>query len=235
MSINNNNNNNIIQLYSNNNINKLKVSKQRQQQQDPDWISCAKWLDSCNCLPLYLKQRLSSRQLTLSEFAHSLKDGEILCNLVAYLEPDSIDLSQVNKRAQNSQVLCIKNIELFLDACKSPHFNLTDSHLFDPGMLYDLECLPQVIRALSILSKSNLKSSKSNKNPTGFDLISDSPLNNINNNNVTTTTTVINNTKHENQDDIYYNIPPPEELDTIEDNNYTGTKNEFKKVLKFIF
>ena len=104
-----------------------------------DWLQCAKWLNDCKCLPYAVQQRFLSNELTLGEFANVLRDGEVICNLANYLIPGSIDLTQINKRAQMSQMLCLKNIRLFLDACKSPaYFNMDESDLFDAHMVSSL-------------------------------------------------------------------------------------------------
>jgi len=101
-----------------------------------DWLLCAKWLNNCKCLPFNVQQRLLTNELTLGEFANVLRDGEILCNLVNYLIPGSVDVTQINKKAQMSQMLCLNNIRLFLDACSSPSFfDMDESDLFDEHMV----------------------------------------------------------------------------------------------------
>ncbi len=55
-----------------------------------------------------------------------------------------------------SRVLCLNNIRLFLNACKSEQlFGLGEADLFDEQMLYDLSDLARVIRTLSIVSASS--------------------------------------------------------------------------------
>ncbi len=172
----------------------------------------------------------------MNEFANSLRDGEVLCNLANQIYPGCIDLTQINKRSQMSQLLCLNNIRLFLDSCKSTqYFCLNESDLFDEHMLYDLVDLACVIRTLSILS--NHKQTLKKTNITGFKLgntkLGDIPLNlrsslpiqnqqqpQLQNQlslkpiseysasiNTNTTTTTNNNN---NNDDIYYNIVPTE-------------------------
>lgn len=120
-----------------------------------DWLECAKWLNELHCLPAHLEQKLKCNTLSLSEFANSLRDGELLCDLANQLCDGCIDSSLVNRRAQMSQLLSLNNIRLFLQACKSPAlFNLTESDLFDEHMLYELLDLACVIRTLSIVSMS---------------------------------------------------------------------------------
>jgi len=104
-----------------------------------DWLMCAKWLNSCKCLPPKLQQKLLTDDLTLNQFANALRDGEILCNLANYLIPDSIDVTKINRRARASQTLCIMNIRLFLDACSSPDiFNIDKRDLFDEYMVANI-------------------------------------------------------------------------------------------------
>jgi len=101
-----------------------------------DWLVCAKWLNNCKCLPGYIQHKLLQNQLSLTESAKSLRDGEILCNLANYLIPGSIDVTKINKRARTSQALCLMNIRLFLDACNSPDiFDIDKSDLFDERMV----------------------------------------------------------------------------------------------------
>lgn len=108
----------------------------KQSEANKDWLLCARWLNECRCLPAPVQQRLVTYELTLSEFANALRDGEILCILANFLIPGSVDVTQINKRAHNSQMLCLKNIRLFLDACISPaFFNLNESDLFDEHMV----------------------------------------------------------------------------------------------------
>ena len=155
-----------------------------------DWVACAKWLQQCECLPTVLSQRLQLNELTLNEFAHGLRDGEILCNLVNFLLPGSVDTSQINRRAQFSAMLSLNNIRLFLNACKSPNlFNLDESDLFDEHMLYNCDLVP-VIKALHSLSKC---AASQERGSPGFEL-------GVEANNLTESA----------QDDIYYNINPAE-------------------------
>jgi guanine nucleotide exchange factor VAV len=115
---------------------KAGAESQPSAKQNNDWLLCAKWLDDCRCLPPQVHQRLLNGELALGEFANALRDGEILCNLANFLVPGSVDVTQINKRAHNSQMLCLKNIRLFLDACVSPaFFNLDESDLFDEHMV----------------------------------------------------------------------------------------------------
>jgi guanine nucleotide exchange factor VAV len=168
-----------------------------------DWVKLAGYLNDLDVLPEPLKTRLKHNQLKFNEFANSLRDGIILCNLLNAIAPGSIDTSQiVLRRAQTSQLMCLKNINLFLFACKQK-FNLAQQDLFEAHMLYnlDIEC---VIKALSTLSKTKLAESSSGR--PGFSItetLDDSSIN-----------------------DIYYNVQQPSglgvsSLETEEESYYT--------------
>ncbi|CAF0764371.1 unnamed protein product [Brachionus calyciflorus] len=182
-----------------------------------DWLECAKWLNNLDCLPFVLKHKYMTNQLHLNEFASFLRDGEILCNLLNRIIPGCIDSSQINKKSQMSQLLCLNNIRLFLNVCKSDkYFNMEDSDLFDENMLYDLSDLACVIRTLSSISKNELTIKATNLN--GFKLSSDLP------NSSTTNTSLKSDSSSRRlsssssfespsqitHDDIYFNIVPTE-------------------------
>ncbi len=50
------------------------------------------------------------------------------------------------------QCMCLKNIRTFLQACRR-HFDLKETDLFDPQMLYDYSDFGRVLHTLSKLSK----------------------------------------------------------------------------------
>lgn len=184
-------------------------------------MECARWMDNLNCLPLILRERLHSNQLQLNEFASSLRDGEILCKMLNMIIPGCIDSSLINKRAQMSQLLCLNNIRLFLDVCKSPqYFNLPESDLFDEHLLYDLGDFACVIRTLSLISRSSLI--KETIHYQGFSLASENERSNSisrrpSQSSITSKMPSSNSfdLQDKNNDDIYYNIVPPE-AETVE-------------------
>jgi guanine nucleotide exchange factor VAV len=118
-------------------------------QKNPDWIECVKWLDNCKVLPHEIQKKLLNNELSLCEFANSLRDGELLCSLANFLIPGSITINQITKRSSMrpvyaahihhimSQMLSLKNIRLFLDACVSS-FGMNESDLFDEHMVKNL-------------------------------------------------------------------------------------------------
>ena len=48
--------------------------------------------------------------------------------------------------------MCLKNIRIFLQACRK--FDIRDSDLFEPSMLFDYTDFGRVLQTLSKLSKS---------------------------------------------------------------------------------
>jgi guanine nucleotide exchange factor VAV len=186
--------------------NNIQINKHNE---NNDWLQCVKWLIDCGCLSLYLVERYLSSELTLSEFANALRDGEILCNLANFLLPGSIDTTLINKRAHMSQMLCLKNIRLFLDACKSPLlFNMDESDLFDEHMLYEFD-LARVIKALSILSDSKFGKERGIE---GFNLMSEQLTHPAMRNSVSSlnSSNCLSQSNLNSNDDIYYNIMPTE-------------------------
>ena len=122
-----------------------------------NWQACAKWISDCGeSLPECIKQKLMSNKLKLQEFAECLRDGTVLCSLLQYLEPSLyIHMSQLSHNSSSLKSLSLKNIQLYLDACKREPFNMKENDLFAAEMLYHLNLEP-VIASLSLLS--NLKS-----------------------------------------------------------------------------
>ena len=206
-----NNNNSQNMLNSQLNTTNKKFINNGKTAENNDWLLCAKWLIDCECLPQILLDRFMTHDLTLGEFANSLRDGEILCNLANVLLPGSIDTTLINKRAHMSQMLCLKNIRLFLDACKSPLlFNLDESDLFDEHMLYEFD-LARVIRALSILSNSKVCAECGIE---GFSITSEQHQHTAVRSSISSLSsslsTSVSQTNLNSSDDIYYNIIPTE-------------------------
>jgi len=143
-----------------------------------------------------------------------------------------------------SQFLCLNNIRLFLDACKSQaYFGMNESDLFDEHMLYDLTDFASVIRTLSILSMHKLTVKKTNlpgfnamnimmsksdeqslKSNTSNQIETNTSNSNAVNASMTRSTTsqssdnehAENATNKSNHDDIYYNISPTDFNETAE-------------------
>ena len=64
--------------------------------------------------------------------AYALRDGVLLCHVASTICPEAIDQRNVNQRPQFAQFLCLKNIRVFLTACRDG-FNLAETDLFQPG------------------------------------------------------------------------------------------------------
>jgi guanine nucleotide exchange factor VAV len=125
-----------------------------------NWKICAKWLIDCESLPKFLSEKLYRNQLTFDEFACSLRDGVILCSLLDYLRPGSINLSLVNRQTNLGETLSLENIQLFLDTCVN-QFNMNETDLFPPDVLFDLN-MESVFSTLSILSKTDAAAERCN-------------------------------------------------------------------------
>ena len=115
------------------------------------WRACAQWLCGLEVLPA--NHRVMMPDATFQDLAFTLRDGVLLCHIASSLDEASIKPKAVNHRPQMAQFLCLKNIRLFLAACKSS-FGLKESDLFDPSMLYDFTDFAKVLHTLSELSKS---------------------------------------------------------------------------------
>ncbi len=119
---------------------------------DPAWKACAEWLCALGVLPQ--NHRVMMADAGIRDMAFALRDGVLLCYIVANLDPSSINMKAVNQRPQMAQFLCLKNIRIFLTSCKAS-FGLRDSDLFEPSMLYDFTDFARVLHTLSELSRSS--------------------------------------------------------------------------------
>ncbi|XP_058061697.1 protein vav [Anopheles bellator] len=115
------------------------------------WRECAAWLTRCEIIPK--DHRANHPDSDIKVLANILRDGVLLCNLIQFLDPTSFDRKDFNRKPQMAHFLCIQNIKLFLEACKT-NFNLKEPELFDPSMLYDLTNFHRVLLTLSKLSTS---------------------------------------------------------------------------------
>ena len=111
------------------------------------WKQCAVWLENLDVLP---PDHNISR---LEDLVYTLRDGVVLCNIIATMDSTALDLKSVNHRPQMAKCLCLKNIRIFLQSCKE-FFGLKDSDLFEPSMLYDYTDFGKVILTLSKFSRS---------------------------------------------------------------------------------
>ncbi|XP_055613942.1 protein vav isoform X2 [Uranotaenia lowii] len=118
---------------------------------DDLWRECAAWLTRCKIIPPDHKANQPDSEI--KTLAAILRDGVLLCNLLNFLDPSTFEMRDFNRKPQMAHFLCIQNIKLFLETCKT-NFNLKDSELFEPTMLYDLTNFHRVLITLSKLSQS---------------------------------------------------------------------------------
>ncbi|XP_053600667.1 protein vav isoform X2 [Plodia interpunctella] len=114
------------------------------------WRECAAWLTRCGLLRPDHKANWETS--TIADLAYTLRDGVLLCNLLNALHPGCIDMKDVNQRPQMAQFLCMRNIKVFLRTCHEV-FELRETDLFDPSMLFDLSNFHRVLCTLAKLSQ----------------------------------------------------------------------------------
>ncbi|XP_026501163.1 protein vav isoform X1 [Vanessa tameamea] len=114
------------------------------------WRECASWLTRCGLLRPDHKSNWDSS--SIHDLAYTLRDGVLLCNLLNVLHPGCVDMKDVNQRPQMAQFLCMRNIKVFLRTCHEV-FELRETDLFDPSMLFDLSNFHRVLCTLAKLSQ----------------------------------------------------------------------------------
>ncbi|XP_047525773.1 protein vav isoform X2 [Pieris napi] len=114
------------------------------------WRECAGWLTRCGLLRPDHKANWDTS--TIHDLAYTLRDGVLLCNLLNVLHSGCIDMKDVNQRPQMAQFLCMRNIKVFLRTCHEV-FELRETDLFDPSMLFDLSNFHRVLCTLAKLSQ----------------------------------------------------------------------------------
>uniref|UniRef100_A0A2A4K727 Protein vav n=2 Tax=Heliothis virescens TaxID=7102 RepID=A0A2A4K727_HELVI len=114
------------------------------------WRECASWLTRCGLLRPDHKANWETS--SIHDLAYTLRDGVLLCNLLNVLHPGCIDMKDVNQRPQMAQFLCMRNIKVFLRTCHEV-FELRETDLFDPSMLFDLSNFHRVLCTLAKLSQ----------------------------------------------------------------------------------
>ncbi|XP_048587151.1 protein vav isoform X2 [Nematostella vectensis] len=112
-----------------------------------EWKMARDWMISIGVLPAH--GRVTDPNFTLFDFAQSLRDGVLLCQVANVLHPGAV--VDVGMKPQMSQFMCLKNIRNFLTAC-TRLFNLADGDLFDANELYDVSDFGKVVNTLSKLS-----------------------------------------------------------------------------------
>ena len=124
------------------------------------WKQCGDWLVRLGVLPSNHRYheilnffwqkiitsynfRITWPDATVQDLAYALRDGVLLCHLVHSIDPDTVDMKQVNQRPSLAQFLCLKNIRLFLSTL-TRSFEMSETDLFQPSMLYDYSDFAQV-------------------------------------------------------------------------------------------
>ena len=126
--------------------------------EEPLWQQCADWLCRMEVLPT--NHRIMWPDATCQHLAYTLRDGVVLCFVASALNPASIEMKNVNLRPQMAQFLCLKNIKAFLKSCEE-FFQLRETDLFGPSMLYGCTDFGRVLNTLSKLSNCQMvKSSR---------------------------------------------------------------------------
>lgn len=71
------------------------------------WRECAQWLTRCGMLRA--DHRANWPTSSIQDLAHTLRDGVLLCNLLNAIDPNTVDMKDVNQRPQMAQVLLLYN------------------------------------------------------------------------------------------------------------------------------
>ena len=98
--------------------------------------------------------RITWPDATVQDLAYALRDGVLLCHLVHSIDPGTIDMKQVNQRPSLAQFLCLKNIRLFLSTLTGS-FEMSETDLFQPSMLYDYSDFAQVTSITRFLNNEH--------------------------------------------------------------------------------
>ena len=98
--------------------------------------------------------RITWPDATVQDLAYALRDGVLLCHLVHSIDPGTIDMKQVNQRPSLAQFLCLKNIRLFLSTLTGS-FEMSETDLFQPSMLYDYSDFAQVTSITCFLNNEH--------------------------------------------------------------------------------
>ncbi|GLH08883.1 60S ribosomal protein L27a [Gryllus bimaculatus] len=115
------------------------------------WKNCVNWLVRCEVLRP--DHQTLQNGAHVEDLAYTLRDGVLLCCLINILEPDCIEMQNVNLNPQTTRCLCLQNIDIFLKACHDI-FAMRTQDLFESSMLFDLTGFHQVLVTLSILSNT---------------------------------------------------------------------------------
>lgn len=116
-----------------------------------DWKNARQWIISTGV------ESMDNRSIQFSEdlleFAESLRDGVILCDIANMLKRNTITHSKKVNNPVQHEFLCKRNIDMFLRACENT-FHIDSKHLFTSSELYLVSNFKAVIATLSALSNT---------------------------------------------------------------------------------
>jgi len=115
------------------------------------WRQCGDWLCRLSVLPP--NHKITWPEATVQDLAYALRDGVLLCHLLHTIDPTTVEMRSVQQRPALAQFLCLKNIRLFLTQC-TKFYDIRETDLFQPSMLYDYSDFAQVLHTLTKLSQS---------------------------------------------------------------------------------
>uniref|UniRef100_A0AAR5Q3C8 Protein vav n=1 Tax=Dendroctonus ponderosae TaxID=77166 RepID=A0AAR5Q3C8_DENPD len=118
---------------------------------DELWKECVHWLTRWEIIRP--DHKLNWESAHIADLAALLRDGVILCKLLCKIDPGCIDIKDVNLKPIMAQFLCLRNISIFIKACKNS-FGLSPADLFEESMLFELTNFHKVLCTLSKLSKT---------------------------------------------------------------------------------
>lgn len=72
------------------------------------WLECVQWLVKCKILDS--SHRVTNKHAEIVDFAQTLRDGVLLCQLANRLCKGSVDMREVSLRPQMSQVIIVTNV-----------------------------------------------------------------------------------------------------------------------------
>ena len=101
------------------------------------WKQCARWLCALEVLPS--DHRIVQQDTKIEDLAYTLRDGVVLCHILATIDPTCLNLKDVNQRPQMARFLCLKNIRIFLSTCNTPnHTRFYHNNIFLNHNIFDM-------------------------------------------------------------------------------------------------
>ena len=134
------------------------------------WRACVFWLKEIGFLPS--KHRILRTDTVLSDLVDLLQDGSVLCYVLHFIDPSSIDIRRVHNHSYGSEISSVRNANLFLQACIDV-YKIPKSCLFEASDLFNRVKFENVLSSLNEISKSShyiASRISSGKSPTSFEL-----------------------------------------------------------------